>query len=107
MNSSSTVIGRLPGRACRMATTTRRIGPADHGQRMSLDDFIDADFEEGWLYELARGVIVLTEVPGIGHGWIVERLAEMFIDYKKTHPGVIKYRAGGGECRLRLPGMQS
>jgi hypothetical protein len=38
-----------------MATITRRIGPADHGRRMTLDEFIAADFEEGWLYELARG----------------------------------------------------
>jgi Uma2 family endonuclease len=90
-----------------MATSTRRIGPADHGLRMTLDDFIDAEFEEGWLYELARGVIAVTEVPGIHHGRIVERLTEMFVAYKQAHPGVINYRAGGGECRLQLPGMQS
>jgi Uma2 family endonuclease len=90
-----------------MATTTRRIGPADHGQRMTLDEFVDADFEEGWLYELARGVIDVTEVPGIHHGRIVGRLTRLFILHAEAHPGVINYRAGGGECRLRLPGMQS
>jgi Uma2 family endonuclease len=90
-----------------MATITRRIGPADHGQRMTLDQFIEADVEEGWLYELARGVIDLTEVPGINHGRIVDRIAELFVMYRRNHPGVINYRAGGGECRLRLPGMQS
>jgi Uma2 family endonuclease len=91
-----------------MATTAtlRRIGPADHGQRMTLDEFIDADFEEGWLYELARGVVVVTEVPGLNHGQIVRRLARLFIYYDDQHPGVIRYGAGGGECRLRLPGMQ-
>ena len=90
-----------------MATTTRRIGPADHGQRMTLDEFIDADFEDGWLYELARGVIEVTEVPHPDHGWIVDRLARLFILYDIAHPGRIVYRAGCGECRLRLPGMQS
>ena len=35
---------------------------------MTLDEFIEADFEEGWLYELARGVIDVTEVPGPNHG---------------------------------------
>jgi Uma2 family endonuclease len=90
-----------------MATTTRRIGPADHGQRLTLDEFIEADFEEGWLYELARGVIVVTEVPGPHHGRIVHRLARLFIHYEDEHPGIIDYRAGGGECRIRLPGMQS
>jgi Uma2 family endonuclease len=90
-----------------MSTITRRIGPADHGQRMTLEEFIDADFEEGWLYELARGVIDVTEVPGLNHGRIVGRLAQLFIIYMMNHPGIINYRAGGGECRLRLPGMQS
>jgi Uma2 family endonuclease len=91
------------------ATRTRRItiGPADHGRRMSLDKFVEAEFEEGWLYELARGVIEVTEVPGLDHGRIVERITELFVQYKLAHPGVIHYRSGGGECRLRLPGMQS
>ena len=91
-----------------MATMTRRrIGPADHGQKMTFDEFIEADFEEGWLYELARGVIDVTEVPGINHGRIVGRMARLFIVSEIDRPGVINYRAGGGECRLRLPGMQS
>jgi Uma2 family endonuclease len=90
-----------------MATITRQIGPADHGQRMTLDEFIDADFEEGWLYDLARGVIDVTEVPGLNHGRIVGRLTQLFILYAINHPGVINYRAAGSDCRLRLPGMQS
>lgn len=90
-----------------MATATRRIGPADHGRRMSLDEFVEAEFEGGWLYELARGVIDATEVPGIHHGRIVGRITELFVVYHLQHPGVINYRANGSECRLRLPGMQS
>ena len=58
-----------------MATVTRTISRADHGRRMRLAHFIDADFEEGWLYELARGVIDVTEVPGLNHGRLVLRLA--------------------------------
>ena len=38
---------------------------------------------------------------------IVERITELFVFYKHAHPGSIRYRAGGMECRLRLPGMQS
>jgi Uma2 family endonuclease len=90
-----------------LSTPTTRIGPLDHGRHMSLDEFIQADFEEGWLYELARGVLEVTEVPGPWHGRIVHRLARMFILYIELHPGLIQYRAGGGECRLRLPGMIS
>jgi Uma2 family endonuclease len=49
----------------------------------------------------------VTEVPGIWHGEIVYRVATMFILYSARHPGLIKYQAGGGECRIRLPGMVS
>jgi Uma2 family endonuclease len=95
-----------------MATATRtdrrvHIGPADHGRRMTLDEFIKADFQEGWLYELGRRVVEVTEVPGIWHGRIVERIREILVLYRQRHPGIIKYQAGGGECRIRLPGMVS
>ncbi|MEJ7638052.1 MAG: Uma2 family endonuclease [Singulisphaera sp.] len=90
-----------------MATITCRIGPRDLGRRMSLDEFIEADFEDGWLYELARGVIVVTHVPRSHHGRIVLRCSDLFARYHFAHPGVIDYRAWGSECRLRMPGMQS
>ena len=87
---------------------TIRIGPRDHGRRMTLDDFIEAEFQEGWLYELARGVVEVTEVPSPSpHGRIVRRVAWMFMQYEHQLPGVIRYGAGGGECRMRLPGMVS
>ena len=74
---------------------------------MAFDDFIQADFQEGWLYELARGIVVVTEVPGIHHGRIVQRVARLFHRYDDAHPKFINYLAGGGECRLRFPFMRS
>lgn len=65
-----------------MATAARprqRLGPADQGRTLTLRQFLRADFEEGWLYELARGVLVVTEVPNPEHGLIVGRLARLFI----------------------------
>jgi Uma2 family endonuclease len=74
---------------------------------MTLEEFVAAEFEEGFLYELARGAIEVTEVPGPNHGRIVHRLVRLLIHYDDQNPGVINYRAGGGECRVRLPGMIS
>lgn len=90
-----------------MATIARQIGPADQGLRMTLQEFIEADWQGGWLYELARGVLVVTEVPRVPHGRIVLRVNDMFSHYDRTHPAVINYRGGGAECRIRLEGMQS
>ncbi len=87
------------------ATTT--IGPEDAGRRMTLDEFVAADGTDGYLYELARGIVVVTQVPGINHGWIVQRTGDLFALYNRDHPGRIIYRAAGSDCRLRLQGMQS
>ena len=47
-----------------MATVNAiRIGPADHGRRMSLEEFREAEEEEGYRYELARGVLEVTLCP--------------------------------------------
>jgi hypothetical protein len=53
------------------------VGPVHHGRAMAFQAFIEADFQEGWLYELARGVVVVTEVPGVQHGRIVGRCTVM------------------------------
>ncbi len=90
-----------------MATATRTVGPADHGRRISLAEFAEADFEDGWLYELARGVVVVTEVPGISHGRIVMKLSSLFALYESDHPGVINDRAGGMSTSARAtPGWR-
>jgi Uma2 family endonuclease len=83
------------------------VGPERHGLPMAYGEFIEAEFLEGWLYELSRGIVIVTQVPGIHHGMIVLRFARLFFRYDEAHPGVIKYQAGGGECRLRLEGMKS
>ena len=92
-----------------MATITMplRIGPADNSRVMSLEEFREAEVEEGYRYELARGVLEVSEVPNDPHGVIVWRLISAIRDYDREHPGVV-YRAGGGsEFRLWLPALIS
>ena len=86
---------------------TRHIGPDDHGRKVPFGEFIRADFEEGWLYELARGVVVVTDVPNPDHGEIVDRITDLFVFYRRRHPGLIRYRAAGSDCRIRAPFMKS
>jgi hypothetical protein len=44
-----------------------RIGPADHGRAMTLLEFMDAETEEGYRYELARGVMELVSQGSEAH----------------------------------------
>ena len=52
-----------------------RVGPADNGRRMTLDEFREAEVEEGYRYELARGVLEVREVPDDDHGQVVCKFA--------------------------------
>jgi Uma2 family endonuclease len=88
-------------------TSTLRIGPDDHGRLMTLEEFLEAEVEEGYRYELARGVLEVTQVPNDPHGVTVWVILQFIAAYNVKHPRVI-YRAGGGsEFRFWLPSMIS
>lgn len=84
-----------------------KIGPADHGRRMSLDDFEHAEGQEGYLYELGRGEIVVSDVPNRLHLWQLIALRNALFFYQAANPGRIHSVLGGAECKLLLPTFQS
>lgn len=91
-----------------MATiTARRIGPADNGCSMTLEEFREAEEEPGYRYELARGVLEVSEVPNDPHGHIVFNLYLALARYHRAHPRLVQRYGGAGEFRLWLPGMIS
>src|SRR5271166_4748690 len=91
-----------------MATVNAiRIGPADHGRKMTLEEFREAEELDGYRYELARGVLEVTEVPNDPHGEIVWKLVSTLAIYQQEHSGIIHRAGGAGEYRLWLPRMIS
>lgn len=90
-----------------MASLATRIGPADHGRAMTLEDFLEADEEPGYRYELARGMLEVTEVPNDSHGNFVCNLYRELGRYDQAQPGQITRFGGAGEFHLWLPGMNS
>jgi Uma2 family endonuclease len=99
-------IGSL-GRIDSMATVRLRIGPADHGRRMTLEEFGEAEEQPGYLYELARGVLEVSEVPGDAHWQIVDNLHEAFSLYRRQHPGIISRIGHGSDVRFIIPELVS
>jgi Uma2 family endonuclease len=90
-----------------MATVTIRVGPSDHGRAMSLEEFEEAEEEPGYKYEVARGVLEVTQVPDEPHAFYVCYLYGAIERYRLAHPGVILLYGGGSEYRLWLPEMNS
>jgi Uma2 family endonuclease len=112
----SGVAGPIPAtpaeinRGWKMATATAtkiRIGPQDNGRRMSLAKFSHAEGEPGYLYELARGVVVVMDVPKLPHGLQVDNIRWQIDDFRHDNPTSIYYVAGGGDCKIELPFLQS
>ncbi len=83
-----------------MSTVKVRIGPADNGRRMTLEEFREAEEEEGYRYELARGVLKVVQVPNDPHGQVVDNLHNSVTVYRHQHPRMIRRIGGGGEFRL-------
>jgi Uma2 family endonuclease len=84
-----------------------RIGPTDHGRTMTLEEFREAEELDGFRYELARGVLEVSEVPNDPHGVVVSNLYRAVTRFGDQHPGLILLYGGGNEFRFWLPHMVS
>jgi Uma2 family endonuclease len=90
-----------------MGKTLVRIGPADHGRKMSLAEFEHAQVQEGYLYELSRGIITVSDVPNRRHMLLVAATRDQLQDYKSLNRGRIHIIASGNECKLLIPAFDS
>jgi Uma2 family endonuclease len=90
-----------------MLKTAIKIGPADHGRKMSLAEFDHAEVQGGCLYELSRGVITVSDVPGPRHLLQVQAIRDQLVIYKASHPGQIQVIAGGSDCKILATGFES
>ena len=90
-----------------MSKTITKIGPADHGRRMSLEEFDEAEGQEGYLYELSRGIITVTDVPSRRHLLLVSAIRDQLQSYKIANPGLIQIIASGSECKLLVDDLDS
>src|SRR5438132_7504140 len=79
-----------------------KVGPADHGRRMSLADFDHAEVQEGYLYELGRGIIVVSDVPKKRHLLQVLQIRETLSAYRHANPNRIYAICSGSECKLLI-----
>ena len=83
------------------------IGPADHGRRMSLNEFDKAIGAEGYSYELNKGVIEVSDVPHIRYGRQLQELRDQLTVYRVSNPGLIDHMGGGSDAKLLVEPAES
>lgn len=90
-----------------MSIIVNTLGPADHGRRMPLADFEPAECQEGYLYELSRGVVQVMQVPKPPHALRIQSARDQFVVYKLANPGRIRLIAAGSDCRIAIADFNS
>jgi Uma2 family endonuclease len=79
-----------------------KLGLADHGHRVTLEEFESAEFEGGYKYELIDGRLYVAPMPNLPEDMNVEWLFEKLVAHKLTHPKAIRYLSQ--KARVFVPG---
>jgi Uma2 family endonuclease len=74
---------------------------------MSLKNFEFAKVEEGWLAELARGYLVVSEVANYPHGMQLLAIRRPLEVYAAMHEGIVHAVFGSMECKILVPKFES
>src|SRR5438876_177822 len=85
-----------------MISLAAKVGPKDHGRLMPLEEFEPAQVEEGHLYELSRGIITVSDIPGLPHLLQLLAVRNQLDAYKEAYKGQIYAILGGMECKLPI-----
>ena len=89
------------------STAKPKIGPHQHGRRMSLKAFEFALVEEGYLAELARGYVVVSEVPNFAHMRQSSLIRKRLDVYDGVNPGIVYEILVSMESKVLMPDWES
>jgi Uma2 family endonuclease len=85
-----------------MATVTRlKLGPADRDRPLTYDEFMAADYELGYVYELIDGKLYMSPKPNPPHDRVERWLYHKLTRYSDKYPEVVNYVSSG--CRVIIP----
>jgi Uma2 family endonuclease len=74
---------------------------------MSLEDFEFAEVQEGKLYELGRGIVIVSDVPAPAHLAQMAEIKWQLQVYHVAHREEIYILATGCECKILISGLES
>jgi hypothetical protein len=84
-----------------------KIGPHQHGRQMSLKAFEFVEVEEGYVAELSRGYLVVSEVANVPHALQISLIRDHLGRYRLETPGVVYATLNSNECKLLIPEWES
>jgi len=74
-----------------MASVQLKLGPADHGRPLTLDDFDEAEFEPGSRYEIIDGRLYVSVWPNPAENFLETWLFIKLVTYSGQRQDIINY----------------
>jgi Uma2 family endonuclease len=74
-----------------MSIAHLKLGPADHGRPLTLDDYESADYEPGFKYEIIDGRLYVSPIPNPPENILETWLFRALLSYSHDRPDVINY----------------
>ncbi len=71
--------------------TVSKIGPGDHGRAMTLEEYEEGDYEQGYKYELIDGELYVSPLPNAPQAWLERWIYKKLDRYADGHPEVLNY----------------
>ena len=81
--------------------TVLKLGPDDHGRPMTYEQFMAADYEHGYRYELIQGKLYVAPQPNPPHSWYTRYALRKLDKYSELHPETINWVDGNARVFIR------
>jgi Uma2 family endonuclease len=78
-----------------------KLGPLDHGRRLKRAEFEEAEYDQGFQYEIIDGRLYVSPLPNFPEHWLERWLVRAVERYADAHPDAINFVANKG--RVFLP----
>ena len=82
--------------------TILKIGPADHGRTVTVEEFESGQDEEGYSSELIDGRLYVSPLPELPHDQITRWILRTLNNFADEHPEFLNYVSGA--ARVPVPG---
>lgn len=85
-----------------MTPTKLKFGPADHGRPVTVEELADAEYVEGFRYEIIDGRFYVSPLPGLPEHRLERWLRQKLERFADAHPDVIGWVVN--KARVFVPG---
>lgn len=84
--------------------TILKLGPADHGRKVSAEELMGAEYKHGYKYEIIDGKLYVSPLPNLPEDRVANWLFLQMSLYSRAHLDVINYVTC--KARVFVPGRE-